>query len=155
MAGGKGGKRGGGPWYGDERQRIVFEASARRRLASLRGSTLVSGDRAGRVYTATLEVPHYALRRVAVRFPKESPTYPLVTVDGPTSSPHRYGEHRLCMWHPDDPADARWQFEDGLLALLGIVTAHLFREAWWRETDEWPGPEAPHGELKDRDGKER
>src|SRR2546422_7956217 len=22
--------------------------------------------------------------------------------------------------------------------------AHLFREAWWRETDEWLGPEAPH-----------
>jgi hypothetical protein len=155
MAGGKCGKRSGGPWYGDERQRIVFEAGARRRLPSLRGSTLVSGDRAGRVYTASLEVPHYAPRRVAVRFPKKSPTYPLVTVDGPTSSPHRYGEHRLCMWHPDDPAHARWQFEDGLLALLGMVAAHLFREAWWRETDEWLGPEAPHGELKDRGGNER
>lgn len=69
---------------------------------------------------------------------------PRVTVDGPTDSPHRYGGEELCMWHPADPAEQRWVFGDGLLQLIGIVARHLFREAWWRETGEWPGPEAPH-----------
>ena len=38
----------------------------------------------------------------------------------------------------------RWVFEDGLLALMGLVMAHLFKEAWWRETGEWLGEEVPH-----------
>jgi len=37
---------------------------------------------------------------------------------------------------------------DGLLCLLGMITAHLFREAWWRETGEWLGPTAAHGDSK-------
>jgi hypothetical protein len=32
-------------------------------------------------------------------------------------------------------------FEDGLLALINHIQAHLFRKAWWREHDEWLGPE--------------
>jgi hypothetical protein len=48
------------------------------------------------------------------------------------------------MWYPDDPKENRWVFEDGLLALLGHISAHLFREAWWRETGKWPGPESGH-----------
>jgi hypothetical protein len=79
------------------------------------------------------------------------PTLPRVIADGPTDSPHRYGNMRLCMWHPGDPREQRWEFDDGLLALLGMTSAHLFREAWWRETGEWLGPEAPHGELKPED----
>jgi three-Cys-motif partner protein len=31
----------------------------------------------------------------------------------------------------------------------GEVQAHLFREAWWREHDEWLGPEAPHAPRKE------
>ena len=38
-----------------------------------------------------------------------------------------------------------WRFSPGLLALLDAVRAHLFREAWWREHDEWLGPEVGHG----------
>ena len=49
------------------------------------------------------------------------------------------------MWDPDDPSECRWVFEDGLLALFGMTVAHLFREAWWRETGEWLGPQAWHG----------
>ena len=49
------------------------------------------------------------------------------------------------MWYPKDPVDSRWVFVDGLLALIGLVMAHLFREAWWRETGEWVGEEVPHG----------
>jgi hypothetical protein len=71
-----------------------------------------------------------------------------VLVDGPKDSPHRFGDRSLCMWHPRDPFDQRWVFQDGLVALLGYVIAHLFREAWWRETGEWLGPEAGHGEPK-------
>lgn len=150
MADRRGGKRWGGPWYGDDRRRVLFERGTRR-MPTLRGVTMSSGPRAGRVYTATLDVPHHEPRRVEVWFPKDSPSYPFVAVDGPTDSPHRYGETRLCMWHPDDPPEQKWEFEDGLLALLGMASAHLFREAWWRETGEWVGPEAPHGELKNED----
>jgi hypothetical protein len=149
MASGRGGKRWGGPWYGDERRRVLFERGARR-IPGLRGATISSGARAGRVYSVSLEVPHYERRRVEVRFPKATPTLPHVIADGPTNSPHRYGNTRLCMWHPDD-CEQRWELDDGLLVLLGMTSAHLFREAWWRETGEWLGPEAPHGELKPED----
>ena len=33
---------------------------------------------------------------------------------------------------------------DGAAALIGCIALHLIREQWWRETGEWPGPEAPH-----------
>jgi hypothetical protein len=33
----------------------------------------------------------------------------------------------------------RWRFEHGLLDLLDAISAHLFREAWWREYHEWVG----------------
>lgn len=69
---------------------------------------------------------------------------PSVLVDGPTTSPHRYDDGSLCMWHPNDPSAHRWLPEDGLLDLLDATADHLFREAWWRDHDEWLGPEAPH-----------
>lgn len=47
-----------------------------------------------------------------------------------------------------DPPENRWVFEDGLLALLGLIRLHLLREAWWRETKDWAGPEAPHGNAR-------
>ena len=103
------------------------------------------GTRAGRLYEALLDVPFYESRRVTVLFPRDSPRHPRVWSDGPTESPHRYGERLLCMWDPDDPSECRWVFEDGLLALFGMTVAHLFREAWWRETGEWLGPQAWHG----------
>jgi hypothetical protein len=148
MASGRGGKRWGGPWYGDDRRRVLFERGARR-LPGLRGTTFSAGPRAGRVYGVALDVPHYEPRVVEVDFRKTTPALPYVTVDGPTESPHRYGKTRLCMWHPDDPRKEQWEFDDGLLTLLGMTSAHLFREAWWRETGEWLGPEAPHGVLKE------
>ena len=89
-------------------------------------------------------VPHYEARRVRIRFSGNSDV-PAVFVDGPKESPHRYSDGSLCMWYPGDPVDHRWVFEDGLLSLIGLVIAHLFREAWWRETGEWAGEEVPHG----------
>lgn len=74
---------------------------------------------------------------------------PRIYVDGPTESPHRYGERELCIWYPRDPPERRWVFEDGLLVLINLIQAHLFREAWWREKGEWLGPEAPHAVPKE------
>jgi hypothetical protein len=49
------------------------------------------------------------------------------------------------MWHPHDPPEKRWTPEDGLLQLVLHIHVHLFKEAWWRETGEWLGNQAPHG----------
>jgi hypothetical protein len=95
-----------------------------------------------------MDVPHYELRRVEIVF-SDGSRLPVIRADGP-GSPHRYDDRgRLCMWYPSDPPERQWVFEDGLLALLNLIQAHLFREAWWRETDEWLGPEAPHARVKE------
>lgn len=141
------GKRVAGPWYGDERRRLLYEYAARRTVPRLKARTLTSGSRAGRAYTVVLDVPYYEPRRVEVLFPKAAPHSPRVKADGPTRSKHRYGRDRLCMWDPNGPIAERWLFEDGLTALLGLTAAHLFREAWWRETGEWLGPEVEHPSL--------
>ena len=96
----------------------------------------------------TISLPHYEARRVQILFQKDSPRIPRVTADGPVESRHRFPSGELCMWYPGDPVENQWVFEDGLLALLGHITAHLFREAWWRETGEWPGPESRHWNIK-------
>src|ERR1700730_1860252 len=148
------GKPSGGPWYGDERQRILFECGARGQVPGLRARTNRAGPRAGRCYLVTLDVPHYPARAVTVLFPRHSPRSPAVNADGPEESPHRGNDGSLCMWEPSDPSTLRWVFGDGMLSLLGIAVAHLFREAWWRETGEWPGPEAPHDVAKGPNGEE-
>jgi hypothetical protein len=67
--------------------------------------------------------------------------------DGPRESPHRYPDGSLCMWYPQDPPEQKWVFDDGLLALLNYIQAHLFREAWWGEN----GPPArPRGRRSPR-----
>lgn len=75
--------------------------------------------------------------------------YPRVFVDGPEQSPHRFfaDDGHLCMWYPNDPTARRWIFGDGLLSLIGQVHVHLIKEHLWREVGEWPGEEAPHGDL--------
>ena len=102
-------------------------------------------DRQGLRYDLTVEVPHYGPRRVAILF---QPDYlsPAVTVDGPTDSPHRYPSGTLCMWYYKDDASLKWVRSDKLLALIGLIVRHLFKEAWWRETGKWLGPEVPHGQ---------
>lgn len=39
--------------------------------------------------------------------------------------------------------------DDGLLALIDHARVHLFKEAYWRETGFWPGPEAAHDLSED------
>ena len=92
-------------------------------------------------------------RQVEIRFENGS-HYPRIYTDGPTESPHRYSATRLCIWHPDDPSEQKWVFKDGLLMLINHIQAHLFREAYWRETGgrdggKWLGPEVTHGPAKD------
>lgn len=100
-----------------------------------------------------MAVPEYdETRQVEIRF--EGSYTPKIYVDGPTESPHRYSERRLCIWYPDDPPEQRWVFDDGLLILINLIQLHLFREAWWRETGgrnggKRLGPEVTHGARKD------
>lgn len=86
-------------------------------------------------------MPYFEARHVTLRFPREKPKSPAITCDGPNDSPHRYGKERLCVWHPRDERTRRWEPDDGLTHLLVLVQLHLFKEAWWRETGEWLGPE--------------
>lgn len=103
------------------------------------------------MYLLEIDVPYYDRRRVTITFENGS-RVPKVTVDGPPESKHRYSDGSLCMWCPRDSVEKRWEFRDGLLQLLPLIGTHLFREAWWRETGDWPGEEAPHGDEKRREG---
>lgn len=143
------GKLYGGPWYGHSRRRLLFEYSARKAFALLRRNYVRRGPLAGLQYRMRMPVPGYEDREVTFTFLRHS-TEPLVFADGPTESPHRYSDNSLCMWHPQDPSDSRWMLDDGLLQLAGMTARHLLFEAYWRETDEWPGEEAPHEPSRPR-----
>ena len=129
-----------GPQYSRIVARLNFERGVRSQFPNLRSAKVKGGHE----YKATVRVPHYEAREIHIRFSGMSDA-PSVFADGPRDSPHRYSDGSLCMWYPHDPIDRRWVFEDGLLDLIGLVIAHLFREAWWRETGEWLGEEVPHG----------
>ena len=108
-------------------------------------STTGRGPGSTVTYRLRVPVPYYEEREVCIRLANYTEPYCLwVTADGPTDSPHRYDEHRLCMWYPDDPPEQRWEARDGLLALIRHAQVHLFKEAYWRETGKWVGPQAPH-----------
>ena len=128
------------PQHTKTANRLIFEQGARSQFPDLQRVAVSRGFQ----YVVTLSVPHYEARRVRIRFGANSDV-PVVLADGPQDSPHRYGDGGLCMWYPHDPVESRWVFDDGLLALVGLVIAHLFREAWWRETGEWVGEEVSHG----------
>lgn len=132
-----------GPWYGRDRDCLLFDSSGR----GFPGLRVPGAGGSARVYKVGMDVPHYEPRRVEIRFENWSRT-PKVFVDGPTDSPHRYPDGSLCMWYPEDLPEERWVFTDGLLTLLNYIQSHLFREAWWREKSEWLGPEAPHSPPK-------
>lgn len=142
------GKRAGGPWYGEDFLRLIFEREAGRYFTDLSSVTITPDHNAGRRYRLTVSVPHYEARRVQILFRKASPTIPRVSVDGPVDSKHRFPSGDLCMWYHEDPVENQWVFEEGLVALLVHIIVHLFREAWWRETGEWLGPEVSHSRIE-------
>jgi hypothetical protein len=121
-----------------------------RLLAELRtvgtGVTVVPPSRAHRggfALRITLTPAGLAPYRVTIEFGSNNPDVPHITVPGPTS-PHRYNDGSLCIWYPYDPPEQRWTSREGGVALAGHICTHLIREAWWRETGEWAGEEAPH-----------
>ena len=128
-----------GPWYKDVIERLEFERGVKEQFPLLRGVDIKGGYE----YRITLPVPDYDSRKVRIKFVGYSKV-PAVVADGPNESPHRYGDKKLCMWHPEDPEDRRWVFADDLLSLIVLTMIHLFREAWWRDTGEWVGEEFPH-----------
>lgn len=138
-------------WYEDIPARLRFERGAAQAFPGLHATASGRGRHATITYRVTINVPEYEPRRVELRLLNTSkPILDAVHVDGPDDSPHRYRSGALCMWYPDDPESQRWVASDGLLALLTHVKIHLFREAYWRETGHWVGPQAPHaiGEQK-------
>lgn len=145
------GKRRSGAWWGNDRDRVLFEGPSRHQFPSMKTGQTVNGDR---LYALDVDVPFYGItRHVEISFAAWGGKTPRVRVDGPTSK-HRYGTDVLCMWRPDDPANQKWVFNDGLLVLIAQVQAHLFREEWFREFGYWPGDEAPHGAPKEEDKEE-
>lgn len=66
-----------------------------------------------------------------------------VHVDVPECLRHRYADGALCMWFQADPISNRWEFRDGIPALVDHIRRHLFQEACCRAGQDWPGEEAP------------
>lgn len=132
-------------WFEDRDRLRRFERGAPE-IVPVRRGVQTKGPNAGLSFGFTLAVPTEGDRHVKVFFRRDSPEVARVTVvdDGPQDSPHRYGRRELCMWRRSAPREERWVISDGLVALIGHVHAHLIREAWWRRTGEWPGPEAAH-----------
>lgn len=140
------------PWYHDFLTRLRFETEVRKVYPALSATKVGKGKGATIVYVVPVTVPIYDKRRtLTIRLANYTePSLIGVTVDGPTESPHRYPDTgHLCMWHPKDGPSDRWLPEEGLLRLIQYATVHLFREAYWRETRVWPGPEAPHDDGKE------
>ncbi len=141
-------------WTEDFRARLRFEGAAIRVHPDLRRREHGRGWGSRVVYSVRVALPEYEKRQVEMQFRRtaKEPAVTRIYADGPTESPHRYAAHpsdsqsrsSLCIWHYDDPPEMRWVAADGLLALINHTRIHLFKEAYWRETGEWPGPEAPH-----------
>jgi hypothetical protein len=135
-------RRGGGAWFDHFVDVVRFIGIARTAFPGLRVRTTAEGLE----FRVQVALERYEPRTVRVTFRRTSPRYPRVTTDGPTESRHRNRDGTLCLWYPDDGAERRWVFEDGLPQLLAIVTLHLFKQAHWRRTGgheggEWLGDE--------------
>ena len=136
-------------WLEDVARRHRLVAPAAAAFPSLRYKRVQGRRGVTYMFSVIVPVPYYEARRVRIEFRSLLPSSPKIFADGPTESPHRYrheGDRNLCLWYPSDGPDRRWQPDDGLLQLLGLIEAHLFKEAYWRETGEWLGDEGPHGE---------
>jgi hypothetical protein len=140
------------PWYSDIPARLRFEGQARSLHPTLRSTRVGHGHDTQIIYRLTIDVPEYEPRNVQINLSNwHDPYANSITADGPTDSPHRYGRTRLCIWRPGDPPERTWVAGDGLVELIAQIRIHLFKEAYWRETGEWLGPEAPHAPLSDRE----
>ncbi len=146
-------------WLEDVARRYRSVAPAKVLFPTLREKRVQRQRSVAYIFTVTVPVPNYEERQVRIEFRQWLHGSPKVFVDGPTDSPHRYrheSDRSLCLWFPSDGPNRRWQPEDGLVQLIGMIETHLFKEAYWRETGEWLGEEGPHGDQVVRDdGAER
>ena len=145
------GRRRGELWFDDDKRRAIFEGNAPDLFPGIRGRTEGRGTHRSREYTVALTVLEVGIRAVEITFKARNPPKPVIRVDGPEDSPHRYADGSLCVWDWRDPESSRWVVDDGLVHLLRLVQGHLFREDWYREWGEWPGPESPHTIAKTDD----
>ena len=140
-----------------------FERGVFREYPDITRRFATEGMALGVWYSTVVRLGRFEPRAVEIFVPIGDAQEPLVYADGPTDSPHRYfvprrGRIHLCMWYPNDPPARRWRPDDGVLALLGHVRAHLIREAYYREDMEasgdasWLGDEAPHTRSGSRAG---
>ena len=98
------------------------------------------------VYQGSVQLePFGCERRLTIIFPGlPSRVRSIVMASGPVRSRHRFTEYRptsLCLWYAGDHESLRWTPRDGLVSLIDLTRVHLVREAWWRETGLWLGPE--------------
>lgn len=145
MAGHNWAKGSGGPWYGIGRERILFEQGFWTEHPTAAVTKSGNGVHMVRSYGLTLAVPQFEARLVEIRFAGlQAVPFPQVFTDGPSESPHRFDDDSLCMWFRGDPPQHRWLPSDGLLRLTDHIRLHLIKEAVWRATGEWLGPEVGH-----------
>lgn len=125
-------------WRRDVAARGRMEASIRPRYPGIK----IHKSEKRLFYELELDLEVYEPRRVRIVFKAKEPASCVeVFADGPTESPHRYGERRLCMWYPADPPELRWLPEHRLVGLIEMARLHLFREEYWRRTGGWDGGE--------------
>lgn len=98
------------------------------------------------ILRCTVKVDTFCDRKVAIIFGEHPENAsPVVMVDGPKKPlRHRYEIFRptsLCLWYPKDPEGRRWRHTQGLTMLLDLIRIHLFKEATYRLTSEWPWEE--------------
>ena len=84
-------------------------------------------------------------RRIAIVFSgRPSRTRPIVMADGPRTRRHRFTSFRplpLCLWYSGDGPEQQWRLAQGLVELVDLTRLHLLREARFRQTGRWRGPE--------------
>lgn len=131
-------------WRRDVVARGRMAASIRIRYPEIK----VSSSSRKLSYELDLEVETYEARRVTIIFDVDYlPEGVRIFADGPEDSPHRFDDNSLCIWRREDPPELRWLSDKHrLVGLIEMTRRHLFREAYWRETGEWLGPETHPGE---------
>ncbi len=139
-------------WFLNDAARFAFERLAGVQHAFFTSSLEYLAGQWVYVLTLVIVVPAIGSRAVKITFVDDAAEMARVEVTeavldpaSPRWSPHRWRPNgELCMWYPGDPPALRWVPSDGLPALLACIRTHLVREAWWRETGEWVGDQAPH-----------
>jgi hypothetical protein len=131
------------PWFAKPANRILFirELSDLDNLRSVRDKLHPGGF----CLALTLTPVGVPARNVTICFSQGAPERPVVRVDGPSESPHRYDDGSLCMWYPLDPRELRWVSRDRAASLIAHIAAHLVKEEWYRKTGDWVGEEIWHG----------